>query len=98
MTTLTVPQAAPGERLRGVRRWNAGLSVQHLVQALAILALASSFSLPVTSSFLRMSTATNRLVAVPNELFRVRIGPLVAAFLLISAIAHAALASPRLHT
>ena len=97
MTTLTVPQAAPGERLRGVRRWNAGLSVLHLIQALAILALASSFSLPVTSSFLRMSTATNRLIAVPNELFRVRIGPLVAAFLLISAIAHAALASPRLH-
>jgi hypothetical protein len=98
MTTLTVPQAAPSERLRGLRRWNAGLSVLHLIQALAILALASSFSLPVTSSFLRMSTATNRLIAVPNELFRMRIGPLVAAFLLISAIAHATLASPRLHT
>ena len=51
----------------------------------------------MTSSFLRMNTATNRLIAVPDELFRVRIGPLVAAFLLISAIAHAALASPRLH-
>ena len=98
MTTLTHPQTGEAGRLRTLRRWNAGLSVLHLIQALAILALASSFSLPVTSSFLRMSTATNRLIAVPNELFRVRIGPLVAAFLLISAIAHAALASPRLHT
>ena len=44
-----------------------------------------------------MDSATNKLIAVPDELFRVRIGPLVAAFLLISAIAHAALASPRLH-
>jgi hypothetical protein len=97
MTSLTLPHTAPAERLLGLRRWNAGLSVLHLVQALAILALASSFSLPVTSSFLRMDSATNRLIAVPDELFRVRIGPLVAAFLLISAIAHAALASPRLH-
>ena len=97
MTTLTLPQTSDTERLRGLRRWNTGLSVLHLTQALAILALASSFSLPVTSSFLRMNTITNKLVAVPGELFRVRIGPLVAAFLLISAVAHAALASPRLH-
>ena len=97
MTTLSLPQTAEAGRLRGLRRWNAGLSVLHLTQALAILALASSFSLPVTNAFLRMDTATNKLIAVPDELFRLRIGPLVAAFLLISAIAHAALASPRLH-
>ena len=92
MTTLTASPPTTAERLHGLRRWNTGLSVLHLVQALAILALSSSFSLPVTSSFLRMDGATNRLTAVPDELFRVRIGPLVAAFLLISAIAHAALA------
>lgn len=97
MTTITLPLTSDAERLRGLRRWNTGLSILHFLQALAILALASSFSLPVTSSFLRMNTATNSLIAVPDELFRVRIGPLVAAFLLISAIAHAALASPRLH-
>lgn len=48
----------------------------------------------MTSSFLRMDIVTNTLIAVPDELFRVRIGPLVAAFLLISAIVHAALAYP----
>ena len=95
MTTLTL--SAEAGRLRGLRRWNAGLSILHLAQALATLALASSFSLPVTSAFLHMNSATNKLIAVPNEPFRVRIGPLVAAFLLISAITHAALASPRLH-
>jgi hypothetical protein len=97
MTTLTASPPTTADRLHDLRRWNAGLSVLHLTQALAILALSSSFSLPVTSSFLRMDSATNKLVTVPDELFRVRIGPLVAAFLLISAIAHAALASPRLH-
>jgi len=98
MTALTLPLPTAGERLRGLRRWNTGLSALHLIQGLAILALASSFSLPVTSSFLRMDRVADKLVAVPNVLFRVRIGPLVAAFLLISAIAHAALASPRLHS
>jgi hypothetical protein len=59
-----------------------------------MLALASAFSLPVTSSFLRMDTVANKLVAVPDELVRLQIGPLVAAFLFLSALAHALLASP----
>lgn len=93
-TTLTASDATNAKRFQGLRRWNAGLPVLHLTQAFAILALSSSFALPVTSALLRMDSATNNLVAVPNELFRVQIGPPVAAFLLISAIAHAAPASP----
>jgi hypothetical protein len=84
-------------KLAGLRRWNASMGVLHLVQALIILAIASSFSLPVTSSFLRMDPVTDKLVAVPEELVRLQIGPLVAAFLLLSALAHLALASPWLH-
>ena len=81
-------------RLRGLRRFNVAMSALHLAQGLAMLALASAFSLPVTSSFLRMDPATDKLVGVQDELVRLRIGPLVAAFLFISALAHAALASP----
>ena len=80
--------------LRSLRRWNGAMSALHLVQGAAMLALASTFSLPVTSSFLRMDEVTEKLVAVPDELVRVRIGPLVAGFLFLSALAHAALASP----
>ncbi|HET7568824.1 MAG TPA: heliorhodopsin HeR [Gaiellaceae bacterium] len=80
-----------------MRRFNAVLALLHLAQAAAILALSSDFSLPVTSSFLRMDATTGRLVGVRDELVRLRIGPLVAAFLLLSAVAHAALASPWLH-
>ena len=69
----------------------------HLVQGTAMLALASSFSLPVTSAFLRMDAGTKKLVAVPDELFRLPIAPVVAAFLFLSALAHTLLASPRLH-
>ncbi len=62
-----------------------------------MLVLASGFSLPVTSSFLRMDPVTDKLVGVQDELVRLRIGPLVAGFLFLSALAHALLASPRLH-
>jgi hypothetical protein len=88
---------SPATTLRGLRRWNAGLGTLHLLQGLAMLALASTFSLPVTSSFLRMDPATDKLVAVPDELVRVPVAPLVAGFLFLSAIAHLALASPALH-
>ena len=73
------------------------MAALHLAQGVAMLAVASAFSLPVTSSLLRMNSATNKLVAVQDELFRLRIGPLVAAFLFVSAAAHLALASPWLH-
>jgi len=89
--------AALGTKLRGLRRWNASMAGLHLAQGIAMIALASSFSLPVTSSFLRMSPVTNKLVAVPEELARLPIAPLVAGFLFLSAIAHALLASPWLH-
>lgn len=80
--------------LSGLRRWNTAMAVLHLAQAGAIIAIASPFSLPVTSSFLQLSSVKNKLVAVPDELVRVRIGPLVAAFLLLSALAHGLLATP----
>ena len=84
-------------KLSGLRRWNAGMGALHFAQGAAILALSSAFSLPVTSSFLRMSPVTDKLVPVQEELVRLRIGPLVAAFLFLSAIAHFTLASPWLH-
>jgi hypothetical protein len=81
-------------RLDGLRRMNVAMGALHLAQGSALLALASAFSLPVTSSFLRMNEATEKLVAVQDELLRMRIGPLVAGFLFLSALAHLALASP----
>lgn len=98
MTALSCPRvAAHSGSLRSLRRWNGAMGALHFAQGIAMLALASAFSLPVTSSFLRMDPVTDKLVAVPDELVRLRIGPLVAGFLFLSAVAHIALASPWLH-
>jgi len=83
------------EKLRSLRRWNLSMGGLHFAQAALILFLASTFSLPVTSHFLELSPVTNKLVAVPGEITRLQIGPMVALFLLLSASAHWILSLPR---
>ncbi len=82
-----------GGELASLRRWNAVLGGLHLVQGVLMLALATSFALPVTSSFLTLDRSVGKLVPDPRTLFDLRIAPLVAAFLLLSAAAHWSLAS-----
>jgi hypothetical protein len=77
---------------RRLRRFNAAMAVLHLAQAIAIVALSSSFALPVTASFLRPD-ADGGLASEPRVLFDLSLGPLVGVFLFVSAIAHAAVAS-----
>lgn len=68
----------------------------HLVQGAAMLALSSDFQLPVTTSFIEYQSSTDSLEPVRDTLFDVRLGPLIASFLLMSAVAHLALSAPGL--
>jgi hypothetical protein len=95
--THSRPEPRLPVRFRALRRFNAVMGVLHLAQGIAMLALASAFALPVTTSFLRMDPGAGALVAEPETLVELRIAPLVAGFLFLSAIAHVAVASPRLH-
>ena len=91
---IEAPVAARGGgSLSALRRWNAALGGLHLAQGLAMLALATAFALPVTSSFLTYDRAVGKLVPDPRTLFEVPIAPLVAAFLFLSAAAHWSLAT-----
>ncbi|MFM8843814.1 MAG: heliorhodopsin HeR [Actinomycetota bacterium] len=49
----SAPLQIPTERLQGLRRYNLIAGVFHLVQAIAIVALANSFALPVSVSYLQ---------------------------------------------
>jgi hypothetical protein len=94
-TTPPGPVGVPLDdtRLRGLRRFNTLMGGLHLVQAALMLALSTSFSLPVMTSFLQMDQARGRLVPNPTIAFELQVGPLVALFLFISAVAHFMLAS-----
>ena len=84
-------------RVSRLRAFNAAMGVLHLVQGVVMLALSNDFSLPVTSSFLEFEASTSRLVPVPGTLFELRVGPMVAAFLFLSAAAHFLVSAPRIY-
>ena len=76
----------PGSRAASLRRWNIGLGFVHAVQAVAVLALATAFALPVTATFMQGPPGT--AAGAPTTLFEVSVAWGVALFLLLSAVFH----------
>lgn len=68
--------------------WNISMGFLHLIQGILMLILSNSFELPVRAYFLKFDILTQTLVPSPSTLFLIRIGPLIAVFLFISALAH----------
>jgi len=71
-----------------LRRFNLIMGFLHLAQGVLMLALSTSFSLPVTTLYLRYDASAGELVQNLQEPYSLRIAPLVAVFLLLSAVAH----------
>jgi len=69
-----------------LRRWNVGLTILHLAQAVLIAALAGDFAITIFGSFPAGPPGTR--VADPERLFDLPIGPAVAIFLLLAALDH----------
>jgi hypothetical protein len=84
-------------RLLRLRWFNSVMGLVHLVQGLLMLVLSSDLSLPVTAAFLEFDPAAGKLAPVPETLVDLPIGPLVAAFLFLSAIAHLLIAAPGIY-
>jgi len=80
-------------KIKNLRRWNLVMAFLHFVQGAAMLVLSNNFSLPVTTSFLKFNIATQSLSPDVQTLFSLKIGPAVAAFLFVSAIAHLLIAT-----
>ncbi len=72
--------------LRGLRRWNLGLTVLHGVQAIVVLALASDFAITVTSQYPEGPPGTP--ATAPAAMFDVRVGAAIAVFLGFAALDH----------
>ncbi len=79
--------------LTGLRRWNLGLGILHGVQALLVLALATGFSISVTSTF--PAGPPGSAAPAPEALFDVRIGWAVALFLVLASVDHLLTATVR---
>jgi hypothetical protein len=86
------------DRSSNLFRWNAILAVLHLVQAAAIMALSFAknpvVTSPVVTTYLRFDETTKHLVSAQRSVWDLPIGPAVALFLLMSAVAHFTMAFP----
>ena len=83
----------PEARFTRLRRYNLFMGVLHALQAVAVIALATAFALPVTAAF--MTGPPGSAPAEPATLFDVSIAWGCAVFLLLSAAAHFVIASPQ---
>src|SRR5690606_24809830 len=90
-TTMNPPSTATArgvtdERLTNLRRWNLALTVLHVIQAAAVVVLATDFAITVTSSFPAGPPGSD--VPPPEALFDVPIGAAIAVFLGLAALDH----------
>jgi hypothetical protein len=85
-------RAAGDRSFNRLRAFNLVAGVLHAIQATAILLLSNDFALPVTGTF--MEGPPGQAPLELSEWFDIRIGPAVAAFLYLSALAHFIIASP----
>ena len=90
---MTETQTLTRETGSRLRRYNGVMGAIHAAQAVAILLLATAFALPVTGSFLTGPPGTPN--AEPDTLFEIRTAWAIAAFFLLSALAHFVLTLPR---
>ena len=79
---------------RKLRIYNAGIGLLHLGQAIAILLLSKSFSVPIQTSYLSYDPITGTSQTLLRTVGHVRLGPLVAVFLLLAAADHLAISMP----
>lgn len=75
-------------KLNGLRKFNLLMAFLHFAQGVAMLIVSSGFSLPIITSYLKFNPQTQSLVSDPKTWVDLKIGPAVATFLFISALAH----------
>lgn len=75
-------------KFRKLRNFNAIMGILHTIQGALMLWLSNDFSLPIRSYFLRYDEATQTIEPVVSTIVNIPIGPAVALFLFMSAIAH----------
>ena len=76
-----------------LRVYNIFMGCLHLAQAVFIIILRNNFTLPITTSFLTFDESIGKLWPATDTLFNLPLGITVAVFLLLSAVAHFALAT-----
>jgi len=94
MAKVNVPTGNEHEgKLARLVRFNLIMGFLHLVQGILMIVLSNDTTYPILTNFLGFNLETLSLQPDTKLLYNLRFGPAVAAFLLISAVAHLYLAT-----
>jgi hypothetical protein len=81
------------KKLKGLRNFNLVMGFLHLIQGVFMIVVSNDTTYPIFTNFLRFDIDTSSLVPNPQLWYELRLGPAVAVFLLLSAVAHFLLAT-----
>ena len=76
------------DRYKKLRVYNAVMGFLHLAQGLLMLWISNDFSVPIKTSYLSFDIGAKTILPVIKEITTIRVAPLVASFLFLSALAH----------
>jgi hypothetical protein len=96
MEETNVP-AATGQRLKRLRAFNLVVGIVLLVQGILMYFLSNKFAAPVTTHYLGEGTGRSFPIPVNRQAGTLRLGPMVALFLLLSGAALLLIAAPRIN-
>ncbi len=84
------------QRFARLRVFNVVVGLVHLAQGIVILVLSNDFALPVLATFLADDPTQAMPLGEPEQVFSLRVGILVAVFVLLAAADHLLVAAPRI--
>ena len=84
----SVTSAASNEKFEKLKRFNLIMGFLHLIQGVFMIVVSNDTTYPIFTNYLGFNTETFALTPDSQLFYELRCGPAVAAFLLISAVAH----------
>jgi len=82
---------------KNLRLYNIVMGIFHFVQSVLMFFLSNDFSLPVNTSYLKFDVQSLSLQPFLENIGDIRVGYLVALFLLLSSIAHFTISLPKVY-
>lgn len=83
--------------MKNLRKYNIVMGLFHLLQTILIIILSNDFSLPINTNYLKFNASSQTLKPSLEKILDLKIGPIVALFLFLSALAHLLISTPRIY-
>lgn len=83
--------------MRNLKKYNIIMGFFHLIQSILMVILSNDFSLPINTNYLKFNASSQTLEPLLEKVIDLKIGPIVALFLFLSALAHFMISTPRIY-